>query len=95
MKAPCTFVLRHFLSPISSMSYCAFLQLIAEMNLDSTCGHRFATSANALTTEQIFLSLLSRDHVEQRIAYGLPCSSREENVGCVFLEILRGLSRAA
>ena len=79
MKPPCMlFVLLHFLSRIRSMSYCVFLQRIAEMNLDSTCGQSYGTSANTLTTEQILLSLLSRNHLEQRIAYDFPCSSHGE-----------------
>ena len=60
MKAPCMFVLPHFLSRLRSMSYCVFLQRIADLNLDSTCEQSYATSTNMLTTEQILLSLLSR-----------------------------------
>jgi hypothetical protein len=72
MKARCTFVLRFFLSRIRSMSYCVFLQRIAELILDSPCRHGFGTSANNRANYALFAF---EDHVEQRIAYGFPCSS--------------------
>jgi len=82
MKAPCMFVLLHFLSRIRSMSYCVFLQRIAEMNLDSTCEQSYGTSANTLTTEQILLSLLSRMTLCCGAHTVFPVVRRERNVLC-------------
>jgi hypothetical protein len=86
MKAPCMFVLLHFLSRIRSMSYCVFLQRIAELNLDSTCGQSYGTSANMLNNRANFALFAFADHIEQRIAYSFPCSSSQRNVGCVVLK---------
>jgi len=86
MKAPCMFVLSHFLSRIRSMSYCVFLQRIAEMNLDSPCGQSFGTGANRLTTEQILLSLLSRITSSNGSHTVFPVVRRERNFGCVVLK---------
>jgi len=94
MKAPCTFVLQHFLSRIRSTSYCVFLQRIAEMNLESTCEQSFGTGANRLTTEQILLSSAFEDHFAQRIAYGLRCSSQISEYRMGSLKILRGQLRS-
>jgi|HubBroStandDraft_4_1064222.scaffolds.fasta_scaffold02087_2 hypothetical protein len=68
------------------MSYCAFLQRIAEMNLDSTCGQSYGTGSNTLTTEQILLSLLSRMRSSNGSYTVFPVVRTERNVGCVVLK---------
>ena len=83
MKAPCMFVLPHSLSRIRSMNSCVFLQRIAELNPDSTCGQSFGTSANMLATEQILRSLLSRITSSNGSHTVFPVVRRLRNVGCV------------
>jgi hypothetical protein len=87
MKAPCMFVLPHFLSRIRSMSSCVFLQRIAELNPDSACGQSFGTSANMLATEQILRSLLSRITSSNGSHTVFPVVRRERNVGCVVSKV--------
>jgi hypothetical protein len=72
------FILLHFLSPIRSMSYCVFLQRIAEMNLDSICGQSYGTKREHANNRANFALFAIEDHVEQRMAYGFPCSSQGE-----------------